>query len=348
MRERVAGIYRIVCEPNGREYIGQSKDVYVRFRKHREKLRNGKHHNFNLQKDYDRYGEGQFNFEILEEIPKSDEKTERSLLNELETKHIRAATCNFREWNYVYNYTRGGDHEIMNEEARLKLSASIKKKMGTHIYQIDEKGNIINYFTSVKDCVIATGINEPQIYQCLKNWTKRATGFIFVRENDIEKFDISKAKTYVQKKMRPILQIDFNGNIVKEWESIKSASNKTGFDFSGIWTCLAHKCKTFKGYIWYYKDDFKNFDIRKHYGHAIGLKRFGQFTMDGRLIKIWNKAVDVQQFGYNMDCVSKCLNNKKPNYKKFLWHYIDKDFVLHSGANQYDSKTHKRIVNYEV
>lgn len=60
-----SGIYKIECTMNGRKYIGSSKDVLYRLRKHKERLRIGKHVNKALQNGFSTYGEECFLFEPM-------------------------------------------------------------------------------------------------------------------------------------------------------------------------------------------------------------------------------------------------------------------------------------------
>lgn len=62
-----SGIYTITNKTNGHRYIGSSVDLDKRFRIHRRELRNEIHHNIPLQRAWNKYGEGAFLFEVLEE-----------------------------------------------------------------------------------------------------------------------------------------------------------------------------------------------------------------------------------------------------------------------------------------
>lgn len=55
------------------------------------------------------------------------------------------------------------------------------------------------------------------------------------------------------KKTSSILQLDLNGNIIKEWESARNAEINNGFDNSCIIKCCKGKRKSHKGYRWQYK-----------------------------------------------------------------------------------------------
>ncbi len=71
-----SGIYCIENIVNGKKYIGQSVDVYSRWKKHRSELNNGVHFNGYLQKSWNKYGEDNFKFYVVEfcNIDKLDER----------------------------------------------------------------------------------------------------------------------------------------------------------------------------------------------------------------------------------------------------------------------------------
>lgn len=65
--KKVSGIYTIINRVNGRIYIGESLDIYRRWHKeHMPQLRKNIHNNKELQNDFNKYGEENFSFEILE------------------------------------------------------------------------------------------------------------------------------------------------------------------------------------------------------------------------------------------------------------------------------------------
>lgn len=61
-----SGVYKITCLKNNKIYIGSSKNISKRFSSHKNQLKNKKHHNYFLQKDWIKYGKENFKFEILE------------------------------------------------------------------------------------------------------------------------------------------------------------------------------------------------------------------------------------------------------------------------------------------
>ena len=62
----MTGIYRITNLINNKVYIGQSINIENRFLRHRNELRRNKQNNSYLQNAWNKYGEKNFEFAILE------------------------------------------------------------------------------------------------------------------------------------------------------------------------------------------------------------------------------------------------------------------------------------------
>lgn len=63
----VVAIYKIECTKNQKVYIGQTGNPRERCKSHRQLLVSGKHYIPDMQKDFIRFGEECFTFEILEQ-----------------------------------------------------------------------------------------------------------------------------------------------------------------------------------------------------------------------------------------------------------------------------------------
>jgi group I intron endonuclease len=66
MKEPV--IYWIKNRLNGKFYVGSTTQRYVRWKTHKQKLRTGKHHCHHLQAAWIKYGEGTFEFSVIERV----------------------------------------------------------------------------------------------------------------------------------------------------------------------------------------------------------------------------------------------------------------------------------------
>ena len=113
----MTGIYSITNTINGKRYIGQSKDIYKRWGKHKSELRNNKHANQHLQTAWNKYGEGCFLFEILEECSVDN-------LDTLEKQYIAKYKANDRDFGYCYE-DGGHLNKICSKETRAKISKKL-------------------------------------------------------------------------------------------------------------------------------------------------------------------------------------------------------------------------------
>lgn len=65
----ISCIYTITNKVNGKFYVGKTNNFFYRISKHKYTLRNNTHINEHLQRAWNKYGEENFIFEILEEYP---------------------------------------------------------------------------------------------------------------------------------------------------------------------------------------------------------------------------------------------------------------------------------------
>lgn len=65
-KEKICGIYCIENLINHKKYIGSSINIYQRWSNHKSDLRGNRHHNNHLQDAWNKYGENNFKFSIIE------------------------------------------------------------------------------------------------------------------------------------------------------------------------------------------------------------------------------------------------------------------------------------------
>ena len=103
------GIYKIVNKVNQKFYLGSSVNLYKRMLRHFNSLRKNKHHNIYLQRAFNKYGEDNFEFVVIEECDNTCER-EQILLDELDFK-----------MSYNVSKTASGGDMIHNHPDREKL-----------------------------------------------------------------------------------------------------------------------------------------------------------------------------------------------------------------------------------
>ena len=107
------GIYRTTNLSNNKVYIGKSTSVNYRWRKHLWFLKRNKHVNKHLQSAFNKYGENQFIFEIIEECSFEElNDKEKYWINLLDSSNPLIG----------YNKTKGRDGLIATDEIKKKIS----------------------------------------------------------------------------------------------------------------------------------------------------------------------------------------------------------------------------------
>jgi group I intron endonuclease len=114
-----SGIYKITNIISGKIYIGCTSNIKNRKRGHYHDLRNGKHGNSYLQKAWVKYGEENFQFEVLEECTVAD-------LHSKEHYWVTQLNCLDKSIGYNLKPTDPNGHSIHSEETKQKLRIANK------------------------------------------------------------------------------------------------------------------------------------------------------------------------------------------------------------------------------
>ena len=119
-QNKICGIYCIENKLNHKKYIGQSVNVYSRWSQHRTELKYNRHDNDYLQKAWNKYGEDNFEFKLLETC--SIEQ-----LDERENYYIDL--CDSMNRDKGYNLKTGGQlgGAVVSDLVREKISEAEKK-----------------------------------------------------------------------------------------------------------------------------------------------------------------------------------------------------------------------------
>lgn len=288
-----AGIYKIVNKVDGKFYIGSSVDLNKRISTHKYELRSRRHHNEYLQNAFNKYGEENFSFEIVEVVE------DKGILIEREQHYIDTLRACDRGVGYNLNtYARGGGGAkgerngwygkgylmsgLLNpfsgrthtEENRRKFSEYAKKRVGNLNPNFGNKGgknplskkiaqingdDVVKVWGSSIDITRELGFHGGNICKVCKTvkeegiW-KKSQGYYWCYEEDLPKLE-NKVK-YEDPRKKKVLQIDKDtGEVIKVHDSVQSASEDLGVGSENISRCCQRKRKTCKGYIFRYLDE---------------------------------------------------------------------------------------------
>ena len=198
-------IYSWLNTVNGKEYIGQTIHEKRRYQEHK---RAANIKELPIDRAIAKYGWECFKYSVVERIEGNDKKEVRDRLNELETKYIALRKTHYTQGGY--NVTWGGSHvgNYQHTEATKKLLSQMRKgkklsdenrkaiseghrglkksekhkenirKAHPHIdiIMLDQKGNIVANYASVKEAERQTGINKGGISACINGKQSTTTG----------------------------------------------------------------------------------------------------------------------------------------------------------------------------
>jgi group I intron endonuclease len=272
----ITGIYKITS-PSGKVYIGKSKNILSRYYKYFHLRCEGQRKIYGSLK---KYGPENHIFDIIEEC-------DVALLIEREIYH-KTQFINEHTWNKaLFCHLVDGESgpHTQTETSNKMRSKSLKEywEDKTHplsgrplppnviekrlkpVLQYSLDGDFIRDWESQLDVYNSLQVD---IIHCLKNKYRKSGGFQWkYKESTIplkiepvgKKMERTKehsdkiAQNKIGKGLKPIFQLDMDGNIIKEWESQSQASIELNIPISGINLCLNGKSKTSKGYKWMYK-----------------------------------------------------------------------------------------------
>jgi len=136
IKGHISGIYKIICLSTGKIYIGSSVNIHDRWSVHKCELRSNKHGNKYLQKAWNKYGEQNFEWQILQPV-------ESELLMAMELEWFNKTQC--CDPKYGFNMSKNPNNVMLgrkhNEQSKLKMSNAHKGKFLTDKH----KNNIRNY-----------------------------------------------------------------------------------------------------------------------------------------------------------------------------------------------------------
>ena len=159
---KISGIYIILNKINNKYYIGSSNNIIeIRWKDHKSKLKNNNHINSKLQHAWNKYGEENFEFHIVDLI-------EESQLLIVEQKYLDYAKLHKER---IYNLSFVANRGEMTDEIKQKISKANKgKRMSDEHYKRAskrmKKDNPMFDFNVVNKVRMSmsgrlTGINNP-------------------------------------------------------------------------------------------------------------------------------------------------------------------------------------------
>lgn len=227
-KEKLSGIYCIENIVNNKKYIGQSINIKDRWRRHKSELNHNAHDNDYLQKSWNKYGEINFSFYVLEYCAPEN-------LDEKEIYYID--TYNTLDRDCGYNLKSGG------QSNGIKVSDYVKEKLSQAL---------------IKSYAENSELKEKRREAALSQWANpeikkkilgKNNGMYNKHHSDSAKAKISEAHKGVPSPKRnptPVRCVELN----QMFDCAATAAKEFMVQSGGILgVCYGHR-KTCGGYHW--------------------------------------------------------------------------------------------------
>jgi hypothetical protein len=262
-------------KPNKKDKVG----IYYRFIEHLSKLKNGNHHSLYLQRICNKYGIDKIRCGIFQ----INNITEDNVIIREQFYIDKYKTYNPKFGFNMSNIAKGVSQSLENRKKSsirmkknnpMKSSDAIKKMIQTMketepiILQYTTEGKLINKFKGISEASFNAGVHSSNLFRAAIGETTTSANYIWFYEADftteklqnrIKKYNTPKkfTKESILKRSisnyTPIIQYDKEGNFIKEYVSIKDASEVIGCKACGISRAANGVYKTCGGFIWKYK-----------------------------------------------------------------------------------------------
>lgn len=246
-------IYKIYSLKTDRHYIGSAVNFKSRKSSHLSHLRKTKHHSIKLQRHYNKYGYNDLVFYVLENVIDNNNLLVREQYY-IDTTKPYFNICPIAGSNLNRKF---GPMKASHKNNISKATKGIKKPyvaecLSKPIYKYDLSGNLICKYNGLAYAQRKEGLKIKPFSKI----NKTIGGFVWVNNiSELPNFEKIREElnNHRRVKMIPIIQIDKNGNILKEYDGIRYAGRVTGIDYRSIQANASGHRKSAGGFVWKYK-----------------------------------------------------------------------------------------------
>ncbi len=290
MNKKVCGIYKITNKINGKSYIGQSTNIFYRWKQHKNNIHK-KGFDYALYHAFRKYGLENFSWEIIEICTKDK-------LDELERHYIEYFNTYVNLENAKgYNMTLGGIGGLGGYTRRVSQ------------YGLD--GAFIATYSSVTEASNQTNIGVPQIILCCSKQRNHAGNFIWRYAED------KPPKPY-RGRGKIVWQYDLQGNFLKSFNNANTAAKEVGCHLGQISNCCKGLYKSAGGYMWTYENEPPPSEYFVYDAYYIY-----QYSKDGEFLHQYKTPKEAAEaVGVTRTAIIQCYTGQTQTSGGFIWEKV--------------------------
>lgn len=175
------GIYMIVNIINNHKYVGSSVNIKRRLEIHKANLRHNHHDNSHLQNAWNKYGENNFVFSVLESCSQETRfEREQFYIDTIKPEYNICTTV-------VQNPPTGGESRLKQSCTRKRLIAEgiIPITNNTPVYVYYKDGRLVGRWESIRKAAQALNIHYSSACRCIQGKDFQVKGYrLFKEEQD--------------------------------------------------------------------------------------------------------------------------------------------------------------------
>jgi len=183
---------------------------------------------------------------------------------------------------------------------------------------------------------IVDNLSIPKISEKLQCSEKKV--FDNLKDYSIKKDKRVWKKQCASSDKKIVLQYDLSGELIKEWNSLKSVSKF--YKNTNISSCCRGESVTASGFIWRYKDEFIDIDLNKLNYQK---RKVSQYDLQGNFIRSFDSIKEASLNGFNEGNIQDCCAGRLKSSKGFIWRYLEDSQPL-----MYKKKNVKSVLQFSI
>lgn len=230
-------VYEIRNSVNGRHYIGSSINARQRKNRHFRDLRRGVHRSVFLQRDYDKCGESNFEFKIIEAV-------DRGALLVREQFWIDSTHPVYNNAKVAGN-TLGVKHRPDVVEANRARAigfgngnARITPEMASQLVELRDTA-------TTSELAQRFGVHRSTIERVLKRVGAEKMGRRYVSQHTRSALREHALSTLLPSRRKPVVELSDDGAVARVFPSLTDAAHAVGVTTSTIYGAIryGHRCR---------------------------------------------------------------------------------------------------------